>query len=47
MSPEVLKTSPRTIEMQRLRQELLRRILLNEARRRDPRSSGEKSQGRI
>ena len=47
MSPQVLKTSPRAVEMQRLRQELLRRILMNEARRQDPRPLGAKSQGRI
>ena len=47
MSTETLKTSPRSVELQRLRQELLRRILEREVRRDNPRPIGATSQGRI
>lgn len=40
-------TPPRAVELTRLRQELLRQIVRNEARRQEARMPGEQSQGRL
>jgi hypothetical protein len=40
--PQPIKPSPRSLELERLRRELLRRIVDNESRRHDPRRTGAK-----